>query len=235
MQMLAIENLHAGYGPIAVLRGISLDVKEGEIVTLIGANGAGKSTTLRAISRLIPVISGSVRYKNADIITRKPHEVACMGIAHVPEGRGIFGNLAVVENLLLATFAKRSRGAESRDLKKVFEMFPLLGDRSRQLASTLSGGEQQMLAIARAFMADADLFILDEPSMGLSPILVKSVFSVIDEINRQGKTILLVEQNATMALKYAHRAYVLENGRIIAEGKSEEIAANDELKKAYLG
>jgi branched-chain amino acid transport system ATP-binding protein len=158
-----------------------------------------------------------------------------MGIAHVPEGRGIFGNLTVTENLLLATFAKKNGRTTSHDLDTLFEAFPLIGNRRRQLASTLSGGEQQMLAIARALIADADFFIMDEPSLGLSPLLVKSVFSLIEDINKKGKTILLVEQNATMALQYSNRAYVLENGRIAAEGNSKDIAANEELKKAYLG
>ena len=233
--MLVIENLHAGYGPIAVLHGVSLHVDEGEIVTLIGANGAGKSTTLRTISRLIPAASGTILYKNENITRCKAHEFARRGIAHVPEGRGIFGNLTVIENLLLATFANRTRSMTSPVINELFDMFPLLGDRRRQLASTLSGGEQQILAIARAFAADADFFIMDEPSMGLSPILVKNVFSIIADINRRGKTILLVEQNAIMALKYSNRAYVLENGRIAAEGRSEDITANEELKKAYLG
>ncbi|OHD67786.1 MAG: ABC transporter ATP-binding protein [Spirochaetes bacterium RBG_16_49_21] len=233
--MLVIENLHAGYGPIAVLHGVSLHVDEGEIVTLIGANGAGKSTTLRTISRLIPAASGTILYKNENITRCKAHEIARRGIAHVPEGRGIFGNLTVIENLLLATFANRTRSMTSPVINELFDMFPLLGDRRRQLASTLSGGEQQILAIARAFAADADFFIMDEPSMGLSPILVKNVFSIIADINRRGKTILLVEQNAIMALKYSNRAYVLENGRIAAEGRSEDITANEELKKAYLG
>ncbi len=235
MRMLAIENLSAGYGPIAVLHEVTLHIDEGEIVTLIGANGAGKSTTLRAISGLILVSSGTIYYKNENIMRRKPHEIACMGIAHAPEGRGIFGNLTVFENLMLASFADRRRSGAPGRLEKLFEMLPILGDRASQLASTLSGGEQQMLAIGRALMAEADLFILDEPSMGLSPILMKSVFSIISDINRRGKTILLVEQNAIMALKHSNRAYVLENGRIVAEGKSEDIAVNEELKKAYLG
>ncbi len=235
MRILDIENLRAGYGPIAVLHDVSLHVDEGEVVTLIGANGAGKSTTLRAVSGLIPATSGAIYYKNKNILRCKAHEIACMGISHVPEGRGIFGNLTVLENLMLAIFANRSKKRETRNMNGLFEMFPLLEDRRSQLASTLSGGEQQMLAIARALAADPDLFIFDEPSMGLSPILVKNVFSIIADINRRGKTILLVEQNAVMALKYSNRGYVLENGRIVAEGKSEEIAVNEELKKAYLG
>jgi branched-chain amino acid transport system ATP-binding protein len=235
MRMLEIENLHAGYGPIGVLHGISLHVDEGEIVTLIGANGAGKSTTLRAISRLIPVSSGVIRYKGEDISPRKSHEVACRGIAHVPEGRGIFGNLTVGENLRLASLASRDRSAETRLMNMVFEMFPILGQRRRQSSATLSGGEQQMLAIGRALVADGDLFILDEPSMGLSPIFVKNVFSIIADVNKRGKTVLLVEQNATMALKCAHRAYVLENGKIAADGSPAAIMQDARMRKAYLG
>ena len=235
MPLLSIENLAAGYGPIAVLHGISLDVEEGEVVSVLGANGAGKSTMLRAVSRLMPFLSGDIIYKGRSIISCKSHTVAAMGISHVPEGRGIFGNLTVLENLTLATFANRSGHGRDSLFKTVFEMFPVLGQRRRQLASTLSGGEQQMLAIGRAIVSDGDLFVLDEPSMGLSPKFVKNVFSIIAEINKRGKTVLLVEQNATMALAISARAYVLENGRIVAQGKNSDIANNAELKKAYLG
>ena len=249
MSLLSIENLAAGYANLQVVHGVSLRVEPGEIVTVLGANGAGKSTILRAVSRLIPILSGTILYKGKNIVPCKPHEVACMGISHVPEGRAIFGNLTVIENLLLATFADKKKQFETgfsrpchrksrkhlRGLKTVFDMFPVLGERRRQPGSTLSGGEQQMLAIGRAIMSDADFFILDEPSMGLSPMFVKTVFSIIAEINKKGKTILLVEQNATMALKISNRAYVLENGRIVAEGKSQDIAHDTELTKAYLG
>ena len=235
MPLLSIDNLSAGYGPLAVLHGISFDVEEGEVVSVLGANGAGKSTMLRAVSRLLPLMSGSILYKGKNIVSCKPHTVAGMGISHVPEGRAVFGNLTVYENLMLATFANRSPRTVSPLFSTVFEMFPVLGQRRRQLASTLSGGEQQMLAIGRAIVSDGDLFVLDEPSMGLSPMFVKSVFSIIAEINKQGKTVLLVEQNAAMALACSARAYVLENGRIIAQGKSGDIAKNAELKKAYLG
>jgi branched-chain amino acid transport system ATP-binding protein len=235
MALLSIENLSAGYGPITVLHGVTLHVDEGEIVAVLGANGAGKSTMLRAVSRLIPVSSGVIMYKNKNIISSKPHAVAAMGLSHVPEGRAIFGNLTVFENLKLATYAnKNSRNAKTL-YNAVFEMFPVLGQRQRQVASTLSGGEQQMLAIGRAMVSDGGLFILDEPSMGLSPMLVRNVFATIAHINKKGKTILLVEQNAATALRYCHRAYVLENGRIVADGKSADIAENAELKKAYLG
>ncbi len=233
MHLLSIDNITAGYGQLTILHGVSLYVDEGEIVCLLGANGAGKSTLLRAVSRLIPVVSGSITYAGKSILPCKPHVVAKRGISHVPEGRGIFGNLTVLENLRLATFASRS--PTSLLIRSVFDLFPVLGQRRRQLASTLSGGEQQMLAIGRAIVADGNLFVLDEPSMGLSPIFVKNVFSIIAHINKKGKTILLVEQNATMALRYSHRAYVLENGRILASGTSAQIAANAQLTKAYLG
>ena len=234
MALLSIENLCAGYGPIKVLHDVSLHVDEGEIVTLIGANGAGKSTALRAVSRLIPIISGAVMFKNENISTIPSHAVTCRGITHVPEGRGVFGNLSVLENLRLSSYANRS-GPISKLLSTVFDTFPVLAQRKRQLAATLSGGEQQMLAIGRALIADGDLFIFDEPSMGLSPIFVKNVFSIIADIHKKGKTVLLVEQNATMALKISDRAYVLENGRIVAQGPSTSITKNADLKRAYLG
>jgi branched-chain amino acid transport system ATP-binding protein len=235
MSLLKLENITAGYGAIRVVRGISLRVEEGEIVTLIGANGAGKSTTLRAISRLIPVDAGTIEYRGASLLSLKSHSVAAAGITHVPEGRGVFGNLTVTENLKLAVFGARDKHAAVRRIAGMYDLFPVLGQRRSQIASTLSGGEQQMLAIGRAVVADGDLFMFDEPSMGLSPIMVKSVFATIAEIHKKGKAILLVEQNAAMALKYAHRAYVLENGRIVSEGTSAEIAANADLKKAYFG
>ncbi len=235
MKLLSIEKLFAGYGPITVLQGIDFHVNSGEIVTLLGANGAGKSTTLRAISRLIPTLSGAISFKGKEITLCKPHEISAMGISHVPEGRGIFGNLTVYENLILATFANSKSANYQRLLSPVFDMFPLLQERLDQSASTLSGGEQQMLAIARALMADGDLLILDEPSMGLAPIFINKIFTFIKEINASGKTVLLVEQNASMALQYAHRGYVLENGKIIAEGTSHELKSNPDIKKAYLG
>jgi len=235
MRLLSVENLCAGYGAIQVLRNVSLTVDKGEIVTLIGANGAGKSTTLRAISRLIPATGGSIRFKETDLLSVKPHAAACMGISHVPEGRGIFGNLTVEENLKLASFASPNRRVAARQLALAYELFPLLDNRRYQLSSTLSGGEQQMLAIGRALVSDGELLILDEPSMGLSPLFVKNVFSIIADINKQGKTILLVEQNATMALKYAHRGYVLENGRVVLEGTGAELLSNEAVRKAYLG
>jgi branched-chain amino acid transport system ATP-binding protein len=237
MNILEIENVTAGYGNIVVLRDISLHVNEGEIVALIGANGAGKSTLLRAVSRLLPVIAGTIRFKNAIITAQSAHAVARMGIAHVPEGRGIFGNLSVMENLQIAFFAagKKSRASVAHALSLVFELFPILGQRRAQRAATLSGGEQQMLAIGRAIIAEGELLVLDEPSMGLSPKFVGSVFSIIADLNKKGKSVLLVEQNAVMALRFARRAYVIENGRIVASGLSGDISANEELRRSYLG
>jgi branched-chain amino acid transport system ATP-binding protein len=235
MTILDVENLYAGYGAVGVLHDVSLRVDEGEVVTLIGANGAGKSTVLKCISGLLPAQSGSIRYKNKNILKVPSHAIARRGISHVPEGRGIFGNLTVLANLSLSLFANRKKAPVQELINRVFEMFPILGERKKQSASTLSGGEQQMLAIGRALVSDGDLLILDEPSMGLSPIFVKNVFSMLSEIQKKGKTILLVEQNATLALKYSNRAYVLENGKIIAAGFSSSIAENAELKRAYLG
>jgi branched-chain amino acid transport system ATP-binding protein len=233
MNLLHVDNIVAGYGPLTILHGVSLAVDEGEIVCVLGANGAGKSTLLRAVSRLLPLAAGTISFRGRSLARVRPHQAAAMGISHVPEGRGIFGNLTVAENLTLATFASRTSGAPR--ISKVYGMFPVLGQRRGQLASTLSGGEQQMLAIGRAIVSDGDLFVLDEPSMGLSPLFVKNVFSIISEINKQGKTVLVVEQNATMALSHSHRAYVLENGKIVAEGTSGEIAKDERIKKAYLG
>jgi branched-chain amino acid transport system ATP-binding protein len=237
MNILEIENVTAGYGNIVVLRDISLHVNEGEIVALIGANGAGKSTLLRVVSRLLPVIAGTIRFKNAVINAKSAHAVARMGIAHVPEGRGIFGNLSVMENLQIAFFAakNKNRSSVARALSLVFELFPILGQRRTQRAATLSGGEQQMLAIGRAIIAEGELLVLDEPSMGLSPKFVGSVFSIIADLNKKGKSVLLVEQNAVMALRFAKRAYMIENGRIVASGQSGDISANEELRRSYLG
>jgi branched-chain amino acid transport system ATP-binding protein len=237
MALLAINNLSAGYGKIAVLRDVSLRVEQGEIVTLIGANGAGKSTLLRAISGLIPVTSGIVRFDGKDILKKPAHAIACGGIAHVPEGRGIFGNLTVLENLKLAFFADPDADSKerSRRIAQVFEKFSVLKERSAQHAVTLSGGEQQMLAVGRAMVSNAELFMFDEPSLGLSPLFVTHVFSIIAELQKQGKSVLLVEQNAAAALRIAQRAYVLENGSIIAHGTSSEISQDNRLKGAYLG
>lgn len=233
--LLRVENLHVSYGAIKALRGISFEIREGEIVTLIGANGAGKSTTLRAISRLIPIDKGTIIFDGIDLRNIPPHKVVEMGISHVPEGRGIFANLTVIENLKLATWARKDSKEIKRDYERVFTLFPRLAERKNQLAGTLSGGEQQMLAIGRALMSRGRLMLLDEPSMGLAPVLVREIFNVLREINEQGTTILLVEQNARQALRLAHRGYVLETGTIVLSGTSEELVNNPEVKKAYLG
>ncbi len=232
--LLKVEDLHVSYGAIKALKGISFEVREGEIVTLIGANGAGKSTTLRAISRLVPY-EGRIIFDGVDLKNVPPHKVVEMGISHVPEGRGIFANLTVMENLKLATWARKDHKEVKRDYERVFALFPRLAERKNQLAGTLSGGEQQMLAVGRALMSRGRLMLLDEPSMGLAPVLVREIFNVLREINAQGTTILLVEQNARQALRLAHRGYVLETGTIVLSGPCEELANNPEVKKAYLG
>ncbi|MBE9472445.1 MAG: ABC transporter ATP-binding protein [Chloroflexi bacterium] len=242
--LLEVKDLRVNYGNIKALHGISFHVDEGEIVTLIGANGAGKSTTLMTISRQIPyvaelggqVVDGSITYQGENLLQYQPHQVVSkFGIAQVPEGRRIFGNLTVLENLRLATYARKDKAQIQKDLKRVFEIFPRLEERKQQRGETLSGGEQQMLAVGRALMTRGRLMLLDEPSMGLAPVLVRDIFNTIKEINAQGTTILLVEQNANMALKLASRGYVLETGDIVLEGTSAELAANPEVKKAYLG
>jgi len=242
--LLEVKDLRVSYGNIEALHGISFHVEEGEIVTLIGANGAGKSTTLMTISRQIPhvaelggrVTGGSILYQGEDLPQYEPHQVVSkFGISQVPEGRRIFGNLTVLENLRLATYARKDRDQIEKDLKRVFDIFPRLAERKSQLGETLSGGEQQMLAVGRALMTRGRLMLLDEPSMGLAPVLVRDIFETLKEINAEGTTILLVEQNANMALKLAHRGYVLEAGTIVLEGSSAELAANPEVKKAYLG
>jgi len=233
--MLKIHNLDVSYGPIRALKGISFEVKEGEIVTLIGANGAGKSTTLRTISNLIKPKSGSITFLNKDLLSVPAYDLVKLGIAHVPEGRIIFGPLSVQENLELAAWGRRDKIAIREDLNKVYDLFPLMKERKFQLGETLSGGEQQMLALGRGLMARAKLMLLDEPSMGLAPLLVQDIFRVIRQVNAEGTTILLVEQNAHMALEVAHRAYVLETGNIILEGPAKEVAKNPKVIKAYLG
>jgi len=233
--MLKIHNLEVSYGPIRALKGISFEVKEGEIVTLIGANGAGKSTTLRTISNLLKPQGGSITFLNEDLLSVPAYDLVKLGIAHVPEGRIIFGPLTVQENLELAAWGRRDKIAIQEDLNKVYDLFPLLKERKSQLGETLSGGEQQMLALGRGLMARAKLMLLDEPSMGLAPLLVQDIFRVIRQVNAEGTTILLVEQNAHMALEVAHRAYVLETGNIILEGPAKEVAKNPKVIKAYLG
>ena len=233
--MLKVHNLEVSYGPIRALKGISFEVKEGEIVTLIGANGAGKSTTLRTISNLIKPKGGSITFLNEDLLSVPAYDLVKRGIIHVPEGRIIFGPLTVQENLELATWGRKDKIAIQEDLEKVYDLFPILKGRRHQLGETLSGGEQQMLALSRGLMARAKLMLLDEPSMGLAPLLVRDIFRVIKQVNKEGTTILLVEQNAHMALEVAHRTYVLETGNIILEGPASEVAKNPKVIKAYLG
>ncbi|RLF44059.1 MAG: ABC transporter ATP-binding protein [Thermoplasmata archaeon] len=235
--LLSVENLKVSYGGIKALHGISFEVDEGEIVAIIGANGAGKTTTLQAISRLIPVEPGSkMTFMGKDLLRYPPHKVVTeLGISHVPEGRRVFGNLTVMENLKLATFGRKDEKGIKRDFERVFALFPRLAERKNQKAGTLSGGEQQMLAVGRALMSGRKLMLLDEPSMGLAPLLMRDLFAVLKEINEEGTTILLVEQNARMALQFAQRGYVLETGRIVLEGPCEELAANPKVKSAYLG
>jgi branched-chain amino acid transport system ATP-binding protein len=234
---LTVENLSVSYGSIRALHGVSFKIDEGEIVCIIGANGAGKSTTLRAISRLIAADKGSkITYKGEDLLKYPADKVVSkLGISHVPEGRRLFGNLTVMENLRLATFARKDNKAIDRDIQRVFSIFARLEERATQKAGTLSGGEQQMLAIGRAFMSARKIMLLDEPSMGLAPLLMMDVFEALKEINQEGTTILLVEQNARLALQFAQRGYVLENGNLALEGNSTELLANPEVKKAYLG
>jgi len=235
--LLSVENLKVSYGGIRALYGISFQVDEGEIVCIIGANGAGKSTTLKAISRLVRVEPGSkMVYKSQDLLKYPADKVVSeLGICHVPEGRRLFGNLTVMENLKLATFARKDGKEIERDLELVFSLFPRLAERKEQKAETLSGGEQQMLAVGRALMSGRKMMLLDEPSMGLAPVLMMSVFDALKDINKEGTTILLVEQNARMALQFAQRGYVLETGNIVLEDTSEALANNPDVKKAYLG
>jgi len=235
MPMLEVENIHAYYGNIHALKGLSLTVEKGEIVTLIGANGAGKTTTLRAIIGLQKPREGHVRLEGEDLAPYKPHEIVFKGIAMVPEGRRIFARLTVSENLEMGAYS-RKRGAEvNTDLERVFTLFPRLKERRSQLGGTLSGGEQQMLATARALMAHPHLLLMDEPSMGLAPVLVESIFETIKEINKEGTTILLVEQNALMAFTVASRGYVLQTGEIVLHDTAKNLQQNKMVQKAYLG
>ena len=233
--LLSVQNIDVFYGPIQALFSVSLEVEEGEIVTLIGANGAGKSTLLRTISGLLKPRAGSIYFENEDLTKKSSIEIVKSGISHVPEGRRVFPEMTVLENLELGAYVRKDRSEIEKDLKTVFERFPRLYERRNQLAGTLSGGEQQMLAIGRALMSRPRLLLLDEPSMGLAPILVSEIFEIIKEINARGTTILLIEQNANMALSIANRAYVIETGRIVLSGTSQEVASNPNVKKAYLG
>ncbi len=235
MALLEVKDLQVFYGVIQALKGVSFEVNEGEIVTLIGANGAGKTTTMQTIIGLIQSRGGSITYDGKDITKLPSHKVVSMGISQVPEGRRIFQELSVYDNLMLGAYLQKDQKVIKDDIEKVFEQFPILKKRSAQIAGTLSGGEQQMLAMSRALMARPKLLMLDEPSMGLSPLLVSQVFDLITDMNQQGITILLVEQNADKALKIADRAYVLANGEITHKGSGAELASSEEIRKAYLG
>ncbi|HEY2090961.1 MAG TPA: ABC transporter ATP-binding protein [Thermoanaerobaculia bacterium] len=232
--VLSVNQLRVGYGEIEALHGIDLEVNEGEIVTLIGANGAGKTTTLRTISGLLKPKHGTVQFHGKDITGVKPHVITAKGISHVPEGRGIFANLTVSDNLELGAYLRKDKVTQ-QEYDRIFALFPIIKERLKQNAGTLSGGEQQMLAISRALMSKPQVMLLDEPSLGLAPQLVQTIFRVIREINAEGTTILLVEQNAHMALVTAHRGYVMETGRIVLHDDTKALLASDRVKKAYLG
>ena len=233
--MLKIEDLHVHYGGIQALRGISLEVPDGKIVTLIGANGAGKSTTLRTITGLVKASSGSIQWNGQELLGKSIDKIVSSGIAMSPEGRRVFPDLTVLENLKIGAYLRTGKPEIAKDLEWVYSLFPRLQERSWQLAGTLSGGEQQMLAVGRALMSRPKLLLLDEPSLGLAPLVVQDIFTIIREINRQGVTVLLIEQNANMALKIADLAYVLETGRITLSGTGAELLANEKVKEAYLG
>jgi branched-chain amino acid transport system ATP-binding protein len=235
MALLEVKDVHTFYGNIEALKGISIEVEEGECVTLIGSNGAGKSTTLRSISGLTPPRQGSIRFQDREITETPPQEIVSMGVAHSPEGRHVFSRMTVHENLMLGAYLRRDESGIKEDLDRVFSLFPRLKERERQKGGTMSGGEQQMLAIGRALMAQPTLLLLDEPSMGIAPILVERIYETIAEINKQGTTILLVEQNANFALDVSKRAYVLETGAVTLSDKSEALRENPEVQKAYLG
>jgi len=235
MAMLEISDLHTYYGNIHALKGISLTVEQGEIVTLIGANGAGKTTTLKAISGLLKPRAGKICLEDEDLLPLKAHQIVYKGVVMVPEGRGIFARLTVAENLDLGAYSRTGVNTMAQDQERVFTTFPRLKERYKQVAGTLSGGEQQMLAIGRALMAHPRLMLLDEPSMGLAPILVEGIFDTIQQINREGTTILLVEQNALMALSIADRGYVIQTGEIVLADKAENLEANEMVRKSYLG
>ncbi len=234
MSMLKIENLSVAYGAIEALRGVSLEVAEGELVTIVGSNGAGKTTTLMAISGVVPARAGRILVDGQEVTRQPPHRIVALGVAHCPEGRLVFGRLTVHENLVLGSYQRRDGAAIRIDLERVYALFPRLLERRGQLAGTLSGGEQQMLALGRALMSRPKLLMLDEPSLGLAPLIVQRIFEVIQELHREGVTILLVEQNAFQALRVADRAYVLETGEIRLSGSAAELANNPEVKAAYL-
>ena len=233
--MLELKGVSSGYGAIEALKSIDIRIEKGEIVTLIGANGAGKSTTLRSITGLVTPTRGDVVFEGKKLNGTPTHKITALGISMVPEGRAIFANLTVLENLEMGAYLQKNRSKNARNLERVFTLFPRLKERRKQSGGTLSGGEQQMLAIGRALMAQPRLLLLDEPSLGLAPLLVHAIFGAIDTINKEGTTILLVEQNANAALKHSHRAYVLETGTIVMEGPSDKVASDPRVKEAYLG
>lgn len=235
MSMLTIEGLEVYYGAINAIKGISFDVEQGEIIALIGANGAGKTTILHTITGLVSAKRGSIRFGDKELTKTAAHKIVAMGMAHVPEGRRVFAQLTVMENLTLGAYTRKDKSEISETLKKVFDRFPRLEERKTQLAGTLSGGEQQMLAMGRALMSKPSIILMDEPSMGLSPLYVNEIFDIITEINNSGTTVLLVEQNAKKALSIADRAYVLETGRIVLSGDAKTLMNDDSVKKAYLG
>ncbi len=233
--ILELRDLHVHYGAIEALRGISLEVQERQVVALIGANGAGKTTTLRAVSRMLRPSAGTVRFQGEEVTRLASHEIVARGMAHAPEGRGIFLNLTVQENLDLGAYLRRDRPGIAEDLSRVFALFPILADRRGQVSGTLSGGEQQMLSVGRALMSRPKLLLLDEPSLGLAPQVVERIFTVLREVNESGVALLLVEQNAHKALQIAHRAYVLETGEVAMQGTGKELLASPEVRRAYLG
>lgn len=235
MSMLHIENLQVYYGAINAVKGISFDVEQGEIIALIGANGAGKTTILHTITGLVPAKSGSITFNGTELTKTPAHKIVSMGMAHVPEGRRIFQQLTVYENLMLGAFTRKDKAEIEASLEAVFKRFPRLEERRTQIAGTLSGGEQQMLAMGRALMSHPSIILMDEPSMGLSPLYVSEIFDIIRSVNESGTTVLLVEQNAKKALSVADRAYVLETGKIVLSGDADELMNNDSVKKAYLG
>ena len=235
MAMLEIKDLCVNYGVIKALKGITFEVNEGEVIALIGANGAGKTTTLHTITGLLNARSGSIVLDGKDITKAPAHKIVKMGIAHVPEGRRIFQNLTVLDNIRLGAFTRKDKDGIAQDVEKVYKLFPRLEERKNQVAGTLSGGEQQMLAMGRALMSKPRIVVMDEPSMGLSPILVSEIFDIIQSIRQQGTTVLLVEQNAKKALSIADRAYVLETGKIVLSGKASDLINDESVKKAYLG
>ena len=235
MAMLEIKDIEVYYGMIQAIKGISFEVNEGEVIALIGANGAGKTTTLHTITGLLSPKKGSVIFEGKDITKVPAHKIVSLGIAHVPEGRRVFADLSVYENLKMGAYTRKDKNEVEETLERVYERFPRLKERKNQMAGTLSGGEQQMLAMGRALMSKPKIILMDEPSMGLSPILVNEIFDIIQEVSKSGTTVLLVEQNAKKALSIADRAYVLETGKIVLEGKAEDLLNDDSIKKAYLG